>query len=209
MTILQSLEGLDRWLFRLLNGSGPIGWFDGLMLAVSNQWSILLLLPLFVAQARAVVPTWRRVLLITGLAAALLGVVDGSASLLKQQFERPRPCNVLSDVRAVAPCSGSPSLPSNHAANTFALAAFTVACTRRRPVLWFGVAAVAAYSRVRLGVHYPFDVLVGALWGAALGWIAGCATRRWLVTPPPPLLDAATAGAAGLARDRASSLPTA
>lgn len=182
MTASELLNALDVALFRLLNGAGPVSLLDSLMLLLSNQWSIVLLLPFFALQMRAAVTTWPRVLLVGAIAVALLGAVDGGGTVLKQRFNRPRPCQALSDVRAIAPCSGSPSLPSNHAANMFALAAFTVACTRRRPLWWFGVAAAVGYSRVRLGVHYPLDVLAGAVWGGALGWAAGVATRRLLTT---------------------------
>ena len=182
MTVSQSLNAIDVALFHMLNGVGPVTAVDWLLLLLSNQWSIVLLLPLFVVQVRAAVTTWRRVLLVGAIAVALLGAVDGGGTLLKQRINRPRPCRVLTDIRAVAPCSGSPSMPSNHAANLFALAAFTVVCTRRRPLLWFGIAAAVGYSRVRLGVHYPFDVLGGALWGGTLGWAAGVATRRLSTT---------------------------
>jgi len=176
----EALSAADATLFRLLHGEGPATWLDSLVVWLSGESSIVLLVPLFVAQVRAAVSSWARALLVGGIVLALLGAVDGSATMLKHRFERPRPCQVQPGFRALVACSGSPSLPSNHAANMFALAAFTVTCTRRRPLVWFGIAAAVAYSRVRLGVHYPLDVLAGALWGGALGVAAGVATR-WML----------------------------
>jgi undecaprenyl-diphosphatase len=81
----------------------------------------------------------------------------------------------------------STSFPSGHAASAFA---FASAAGEAVPVLWLPLhlaAALVAYSRVHTGVHYPSDVIAGALTGAACGWTAqGLAVRlpagwRWWV----------------------------
>ena len=72
----------------------------------------------------------------------------------------------------------STSFPSGHAASAFAFAA---AAAYTVPALGFplnAAAAVVAYSRVHTGVHYPADVVVGAVTGAALAPLAVAARRR-------------------------------
>ena len=72
----------------------------------------------------------------------------------------------------------STSFPSGHAASAFAFAA---AVGRDEPSLGFALrflAAAVAYSRVHTGVHYPGDIVVGALIGAATGeTVAGLMER--------------------------------
>jgi undecaprenyl-diphosphatase len=68
------------------------------------------------------------------------------------------------------------SFPSGHAASAFA---FATGVTRQLPTVGipiYGAAAVVAYSRVHTGVHYPLDVIVGAVVGGALSPLA----TRWL-----------------------------
>lgn len=68
------------------------------------------------------------------------------------------------------------SFPSGHAASAFA---FATGVTRELPTVGiplYGAAAVVAYSRVHTGVHYPLDVIVGAVVGGALSPVAS----KWL-----------------------------
>jgi membrane-associated phospholipid phosphatase len=72
----------------------------------------------------------------------------------------------------------STSFPSGHAASAFAFAA---GAAYAAPALSFplnAAAAVVAYSRVHVGVHYPGDVVVGAVTGAAVAPLAVAARRR-------------------------------
>ncbi|MGC8784240.1 MAG: phosphatase PAP2 family protein [Armatimonadota bacterium] len=99
-----------------------------------------------------------------------------SSHVLKDVFGRARPCEVLEGVRAIDGCRHSASFPSSHAVNTFAAATlFTLFYRRWVPWVAFGLAAVVSYSRVYLGLHYPSDVLGGAVIGTAcalaLVWI--------------------------------------
>jgi undecaprenyl-diphosphatase len=89
-----------------------------------------------------------------------------SSQVLKELFDRLRPCEALEGVRAIDGCRHSPSFPSSHAVNNFAAATlFALHYRRWVPWLAFGLAALVSYSRIYLGLHYPSDVLGGAVIG--------------------------------------------
>jgi undecaprenyl-diphosphatase len=91
---------------------------------------------------------------------------------LKAIFDRPRPFEVLNGLPLLIPAPTSSSFPSSHAALGIAGA---IAGTRLFPaaawMLW-PVGVLAGLSRIYVGVHWPSDVLGGALLGAACAWFA-------------------------------------
>lgn len=116
-----------------------------------------------------------------------IGVTSATANLLvKPVLSRRRPHRGQrswgADRHVRMPASTS--FPSGHAASafTFAAAASSSAPTVALPLHL--LAGAVAYSRVHTGVHYPGDVIVGALLGASVGHIV----HRWLPRPadPPP-----------------------
>jgi len=72
----------------------------------------------------------------------------------------------------LVPKGGKWSMPSNHAANIFALAVVLSYFYDRIKIPLFILASLIALSRVYVGVHYPSDVIVGGLLGYAIGWLA-------------------------------------
>ena len=101
-----------------------------------------------------------------------VGIDDGfCGQIVKPYFARLRPPVAGIDVILRAAHYGGYSFPSNHAANTFCLAAFVGVYYPRLRIPLFFLAALTAYSRVYCGVHYPSDVIGGALLGALLGWV--------------------------------------
>jgi undecaprenyl-diphosphatase len=79
-------------------------------------------------------------------------------------------------------CGGAFGFVSSHAANSFALAGFVWFLLRQyySKIGWilFLWASGVAYSRVYLGVHYPGDILGGALLGLAVSWLVWQLYRR-------------------------------
>lgn len=88
-----------------------------------------------------------------------------SAFIIKDFFQRIRPCHVISNVHLLIGCSDSYSFPSNHAVNNFAAATLFSYFYKNMKYVLFAGAFLVAISRVFCGVHYPFDMLGGAVIG--------------------------------------------
>ena len=104
------------------------------------------------------------------LAAALLIDAVLCNLLLKPLVARVRPCGILTEVQLLIPYPDDFSFPSGHTAASFAA---VFALKAAGSPLWkpaLAVAVVIAFSRLYLYVHWPSDVLAGALLGAAVGW---------------------------------------
>jgi undecaprenyl-diphosphatase len=159
----------------------------------------LVLLALFIGR-------WRRAGLQLWLVMLLAaGTGDSLGNALKHLFPQPRPCySLTSQVRQVnAPpgtaCGSNLSgMPSNHALNGFAVAAFLAAVLRRRgwAIALFILAALVALSRVYLGKHFPSQIAVGALIGTAWGLL-----WAWLGLKYFPFMRGWRAHATGTSHD--------
>src|SRR4051794_21541352 len=121
----------------------------------------------------------RRLLRASGLAVVAAGLSLGVATVVARLVGRPRP--FVAHPRAIhdfLPHAPDPGFPSDHATAAFAIAVVLLMLLGRRawPVL---LAAIAlAVSRVLVGVHYPSDVLAGALLGCAGAAAVVLAARR-------------------------------
>lgn len=153
----------DTLIFYFINRDLRNGLFDAFMpFITSNAW--MFFLPLFLW---LFVRGKRHAFIALIIALASLGLADWGANSLKHLFERPRPCNILDGINLLAGCSRSFSMPSNHASNAFAVAMpFLILFRTRLRYLFLAVAATVAFSRVYVGVHYPSDVIVGAITGS-------------------------------------------
>ena len=87
---------------------------------------------------------------------------------LRQAIGRERPPHRFPDPRPLVHVPVSDSFPSGHAATSFACAAVLAWLTPLPKVALFGLAALIAFSRVYVGVHYPLDILGGAALGLAI-----------------------------------------
>jgi len=105
-------------------------------------------------------------------------LTDQSCDLIKQTVCRLRPSNdpcIASLVHVVNNYRGGDyGFPSAHACNTFGMAVFLYGVMRPKrwglTLAFFAWAAIMSYSRIYLGVHYPSDILCGAVLGVSIGW---------------------------------------
>jgi len=109
-----------------------------------------------------------------------------SSHIIKPLVGRIRPCNepsLAGQVRLLlGNCSGTYSFTSSHAANHFGFAVFLVITLqqvfgkwRRWLLVW---AASVSYAQVYVGIHYPLDVLGGAILGIATGYLSALFFNR-------------------------------
>jgi membrane-associated phospholipid phosphatase len=98
------------------------------------------------------------------------GIAAVSVALLKGVTDRARPPVAEESVQPLIALPESASFPSGHAATAFAAATAVALVNPRFRVPVLGLAVLVALSRVYLGVHYWSDVLVGSLFGVAVGW---------------------------------------
>ena len=134
-------------------------------------WILLSLLMILLGKKRG----WRETGVIM-LFAMLLGLLIGEVTL-KNIVCRPRPFQLISrDIRLLIPPPSGWSFPSGHSCASFAAATAVFLRDRRFGAAALVLAALIAFSRVFLFVHYPTDVLAGAALGAicAVGTAAVC-----------------------------------
>lgn len=109
-----------------------------------------------------------------------------SSGLIKNFVQRPRPCfdsNFYSQVRLLLDhCSGGYSFTSSHATNHYGIATFLFATLGSYFGHWkyllFVWASLICYAQVYVGVHYPLDVIVGAILGYIIGSIVYMAYQK-------------------------------
>ncbi len=111
------------------------------------------------------------------LLALMLSFLLGNIAL-KNLVARPRPFVDFPDVALLIPPPGEFSFPSGHTLSSFAAAGVIFAADRRLGIGAFCLAGLIGFSRMYLFVHYPSDVLAGALLGLVVAWAAVWFARR-------------------------------
>jgi undecaprenyl-diphosphatase len=146
---------LERWVV-----THRVGFLDPVAKALSFVGSYA---AIWIAIAIVLALLWRRpqIFVRVALAAALGEILS---ALLKGVFGRSRP-----HVDGLVTLPATHSFPSGHSTTSFACATVLASYAPRAAVPFFVLAALIAWSRVYVGVHYPLDVLAGAALGVAIG----------------------------------------
>lgn len=175
MEILQRLIEFDKELFLFLNGIHSPFW-DQVMWYISEKWFWI---PLYVFFLYLI---WRNFkkdfwIILIGVAVLITITDQTHLHLFKNMFERLRPTHdpsleglvhTVNDYRG-----GKFGFVSGHASNSFAIAVFLSILLGAKykyftPLILFW-ASLVAYSRIYLGVHFPGDILGGAILGSIYG----------------------------------------
>lgn len=175
--MLTTLQNWDRWLFAKINHDWTNTFLDTVfpLWRESISWVplyIFLLLFALLNFGRKAWP-WIFSLIITVVITDQI-----SSHVLKPLVNRPRPCHdlLLADqIRLLLNyCSDSRSFTSSHATNHFGVAVFIFNTMKPHFKKWgflfYFWAATISYGQVYIGVHYPIDVICGALLGSSLGY---------------------------------------
>lgn len=175
--MIDFLSNLDTSVFLFFNNGLRSSILDQIMMLFTGRYiwipmyvSILLIF----AHSRS----WKVIVAMTISLALAVALTDQTcATIIRPVVERMRPSNLLnplSDYTQIVDGyrGGNYGFPSCHAANSFTLAVFMLLAVRRRLFSIFIIswAILNSYSRIYLGVHYPGDLLVGAIIGSIIGF---------------------------------------
>ena len=173
--MIDSLIELDKTIFLVFNSHHSL-YFDQVMWVITGKmiWIPLILSFIYVFFKQG----WKEALLAVLMVALTVLLCDQiSSGICKPLFERFRPTHDPEFSQYVTIVNGylggMYGFISSHAANAFGVAVFTSLIFRNRlftvsVIIW---AMLSCYSRLYLGVHYPGDIMFGALAGALSGYV--------------------------------------
>ncbi|HRH48375.1 MAG TPA: phosphatase PAP2 family protein [Panacibacter sp.] len=176
MQLLTTLKQWDTWLFLKINNEWTNSFLDHNYpwWREASTWYPLYFFLLLFAFINFGFKVWPWVVF---FALTLLISDQISSGILKDWIARPRPCNddvLMSHVHLLLNrCPSSGSFTSSHATNHFAAACFIFYTVRayfkKWGYLFFIWAATISYGQVYVGVHYPLDIVCGAILGCCIG----------------------------------------
>lgn len=174
---MEFLYSIDLTVFYFFNHTISTGFLDKFFSIITdvNRWYIAYIILISIAFFKG---GRRGKIAVLGLILLIIVTDQTGYRILKEFFERVRPCNALSNAITPVGCAGGFSFPSNHALNNFAAAVFLLRLFPTYKWIFLIVATLISISRIYLGVHYPSDVIGGALIGVAFGYLFSVAALK-------------------------------
>ena len=172
----------DKQAMIFLNNLGN-SIFDPFWILVSEKWFWI---PLYVIFLYFLYKNFNKKSLFYILLFVALGITasDQIANIFKFGFERLRPCHdpSLEGLLREVKCGGKFGFYSAHSSNSFFVATYLTILLGKKikqlPYFLFVWAAIVAYSRVYLGMHFPGDIIVGAIMGILLALFFGTLAKK-------------------------------
>lgn len=171
-------QNADIDILRRLNSPISSPCDDFTRLVSDSEIYISLGVPAGIA-AVALVKKERKLLRNVCVILAAEAVTSGISTAMKYSINRDRPFQKYADIKQKS-SAGSPSFPSGHTSNSFATATSLSLAYPKWYVIApsFVWAGTVGYSRMELGVHYPSDVLAGALIGSGTAWLTHVVNKK-------------------------------
>lgn len=173
MDIIDILQKFDTQLFIFLNSIFSCTLLNYFFIAITEPrfW----ILPLIVAAALFIKKEHNKAIIVIILAIVAAAISDPvSSQIFKPLIHRLRPCHpdfFVNGAHLLFGYRASLSFPSSHSTNMFAIAFIFTMFYPSRWYWFFSFAALIGFSRIYVGMHYPGDVLGGAILGVIIAWI--------------------------------------
>src|SRR3989344_1596555 len=167
------LEKFNVGGFRLINDlAGQNVWLDRFMIFAADKMGYLLILSVLIIFWRG--KHFRRVVFVS-LGSAIVARF-AFVALFRYFIYSPRPFLVLEHVNILMNHQFESSFPSGHASFYFALATGVYLCNKKAGRIFLALAGLMGFARIFVSVHWPLDILAGAI----LGWATALMINKLL-----------------------------
>ncbi len=159
---------MNTELFRTINNlAGQNGWLDSFMIFSADRLGYLMIGVLVLLYVKNRVKF--KDMVYTALGSAIIARFF-IVSAVRYLYYHPRPFMALQDVRHLMDNDSTSSFPSGHASFYFALAMGVYLYNKKAGIICFVLAGLIGFARIFIGVHWPLDIVAGAVLGAMVAW---------------------------------------
>lgn len=167
----------DTELFHLLNDlAGQSALFDGIVVFLASYLAYVLIAVFLALVFFSRYPKRKKLHMFFVAAVSSIIARFGVAELIRFSYHRPRPFTDLPAIQLLT--SSEWSFPSGHATFFFAMATALYLYDKKWGIGFFIAAALMGTSRVIAGIHYPSDIVGGALVGVIVAYITFYSVRK-------------------------------